>query len=142
MTTLFIQPQLFTNTILEKQRLFTSVDNNFALVYDFSCSYVSRMLVMKKSAGTPSSLYSGDGQRSGGQHLIQAVGPDFSRLSRDLNRVVLKIQHQTDQDPDCPMHAQRSEEYSGGQYSDRRRPMSSAELSESRRGSRGHLEVT
>ena len=103
------------------------------------------MLVMKKSAGTPSSLYtaSGEGQRSGGQPLIQAVGPDFSRLSRDLNRVVLKIQHQSEVSSDCPMHAQRPEEYSyGGQYSDRRRPLSSAELSDSRRGSRGHMEVT
>ena len=109
----------------------------FTPVYAFSWSYVSRMLVMKKSAGTPSSLYSADSQRSGSQPLIQAVGPDFSRLSRDLNRVVLKIQHQSEVSSDCPMHAQRLEE-----YSDRRRPLSSAELSESRRGSRGHLEVT
>ena len=102
---------------------------------------------MKKSAGTPNGLYtaSGEGQRSGGQPLIQAVGPDFSRLSRDLNRVVLKIQHQSEVSSDCPMHAQRSEEYfggGGGQYSDRRRPLSSADLPDSRRGSRGHLAVT
>ena len=99
---------------------------------------------MKKSAGTPGSLYSAssEGSRSGGQPLIQAVGPDFSRLSRDLNRVVLKIQHQSEVSSDCPMHAGRSEDYhGGGQYSDRRRPLSS-ELSDSRRGSRGHLEVT
>ena len=63
------------------------------------------MLVMKKSAGTPSSLYSpGRGRDPGDSPLIQAVGPDFSRLSRDLNRVVLKIQHQAEVAADCPEH--------------------------------------
>ena len=107
-----------------------------------------RMLVMKKSAGTPNSLYSpggyhGDSQRSGSQPLIQQVGPDFSKLSRDLNRVVLKIQHQSEVASDCPMHAASSEDYKGGHYSNRRgsRPIS-LELSESRRGSRGQYEVT
>ena len=68
------------------------------------------MLVMKKSAGSHS-----ESARS--TPLIQKVGPDFSKLSRDLNRVVLKIQHQTEMSSDCPMH-------------------SSTDLSQSRRGSR------
>ena len=82
---------------------------------------------MKKSAGTPSGLRATDRGKSvdyfkccswsgvtnpilsqidlstlapsaGDPPLIQQVGPDFSRLSRDLNRVVLKIQHQSEEE--------------------------------------------
>ena len=60
---------------------------------------------MKKSAGTPSSLFSPGPDSARSTPLIQQVGPDFSRLSRDLNRVVLKIQHQSEVASDCPMHA-------------------------------------
>merc|ERR1719150_3415214 len=80
-----------------------------------------RMLVMKKSAGTPS-----DSARS--TPLIQKVGPDFSKLSRDLNRVVLKIQHQSESS-DCPMHSESD--------SSRRGSRGTGEV-EYRRGSRGH----
>ena len=75
------------------------------------------MLVMKKSAG-------------GGQTLIQQVGPDFSRLSRDLNRVVLKIQHQEDTG-DCPMHSAEG-------YESRRGSRAHENVSDSRRGSRAY----
>ena len=33
--------------------------------------------------------------------LKNQVGPDFSKLSRELNRVVLKIQHQSEVASDC-----------------------------------------
>ena len=35
---------------------------------------------------------------------VEELGPDFSKLSKELNRVVLKIQHQAEVSPDCPMH--------------------------------------
>ena len=100
-----------------------------------------RMLVMKKSAGSNSGMFSPVGaggyqdvsrSRSGAgdSPLIQQVGPDFSRLSRDLNRVVLKIQHQSDSG-DCPMHSEES----------RRNSRAYTHETESRRGSRAY-EVT
>jgi len=88
-----------------------------------------RMLVMKKSAGTPNSLFSPGPDSARSTPLIQQVGPDFSKLSRDLNRVVLKIQHQSEVASDCPMHASQDQ-------SDSRRGSRVAEV-EFRRGSRG-----
>ena len=84
---------------------------------------------MKKSAGTPSSLFSPGPDSARSTPLIQQVGPDFSKLSRDLNRVVLKIQHQSEVASDCPMHASPDQP-------DSRRGSRAAEV-EWRRGSRG-----
>ena len=84
---------------------------------------------MKKSAGTPNSLFSPGPDSARSTPLIQQVGPDFSKLSRDLNRVVLKIQHQSEVASDCPMHASQDQ-------SDSRRGSRVAEV-EFRRGSRG-----
>ena len=95
---------------------------------------------MKKSAGSNSGVFSPVGaggyqdvsrSRTGDSPLIQQVGPDFPRLSRDLNRVVLKIQHQSDSG-DCPMHSDESRRSSRAY---------AHEISESRRGSRAY-EVT
>ena len=91
---------------------------------------------MKKSAGTPSSLFSPGPDSARSTPLIQQVGPDFSKLSRDLNRVVLKIQHQSEVASDCPMHA-------GPDQPDSRRGSRGGETGgESRRGSRARQEVT
>ena len=87
---------------------------------------------MKKSAGSHP-----DSARS--TPLIQKVGPDFSKLSRDLNRVVLKIQHQSEVSSDCPMHAShdlpQSRRGSRGQEMEQRRGSRGQEV-EQRRGSR------
>ena len=106
----------------------------------------SRMLVMKKSAGTPSYPPS-DSTRSA--PLIQKVGPDFSKLSRDLNRVVLKIQHQSEVSSDCPMHASHDQPQarrgSRGSEGDHRRGSRSQEVthrSSSAEIKYGHLAVT
>ena len=86
---------------------------------------------MKKSAGTPSSLFSPGPDSARSTPLIQQVGPDFSRLSRDLNRVVLKIQHQSEVASDCPMHSQDQVDSRRGSRAD----------VEYRRGSRGGQET-
>ena len=75
-----------------------------------------RLLVMKRAAGgggvtpnitqhSPSVSYHDLSRSRGGEPLIQQVGPDFSKLSRELNRVVLKIQHQSEVVSDCPINS-------------------------------------
>jgi len=100
-----------------------------------------RRLVMKKAAGgkTPlispstapliSQNHSGFSQHEHsktshhahlGYHsepLVEQIGPDFSKLSRELNRVVLKIQHQADTS-DCPMHNHETESRRGSRAHD------------------------
>ena len=107
-----------------------------------------RLLVMKRSAvgggatpnvthhspiHSPSVSYHDVSRSRGGEPLIQQVGPDFSKLSRELNRVVLKIQHQSEVASDCPMHSH------DGHYHvpDTRRGSRAAE-GQDRRGSRAY----
>lgn len=107
-----------------------------------------RLLVMKRAAGgggvtpnitqhSPSVSYHDLSRSRGGEPLIQQVGPDFSKLSRELNRVVLKIQHQSEVATDCPMHS-HDNHY---QVPDTRRGSRAAEAQD-RRGSRGYEVVS
>lgn len=90
-----------------------------------------RQLVMKRAADRS---VQGSGIISPaprGEPLIQQVGPDFSKLSRELNRVVLKIQHQSEVASDCQVH--------GEQYESPRRGSRGQEREGSRPHSRGSL---
>jgi len=107
-----------------------------------------RLLVMKRAAAgggatpnvthhspmhSPSVSYHDVSRSRGGEPLIQQVGPDFSKLSRELNRVVLKIQHQSEVASDCPMHSHDSHYH----LPESRRGSRAVEAQD-RRGSRGY----
>jgi len=108
-----------------------------------------RLLVMKRAAGggggtpnvahhspmhSPSVSYHDVSRSRGGEPLIQQVGPDFSKLSRELNRVVLKIQHQSEVASDCPMHSHESHYH----VPESRRGSRVTEAQDIRRGSRAY----
>jgi len=111
-----------------------------------------RLLVMKRAAGggatpnlahhspmhSPSVSYHDVSRSRGGEPLIQQVGPDFSKLSRELNRVVLKIQHQSEVASDCPMHSQESHYH----VPESRRGSRATESQDLRRGSRAYEVVS
>lgn len=111
-----------------------------------------RLLVMKRAAGggatpnlahhspmhSPSISYHEGSRSRGGEPLIQQVGPDFSKLSRELNRVVLKIQHQSEVASDCPMHSHESHYH----VPESRRGSRAAEAQDLRRGSRAYEVVS
>jgi len=100
-----------------------------------------RQLVMKRAADR---TVAGSGMASPaprGEPLIQQVGPDFSKLSRELNRVVLKIQHQSEVASDCQVHGEHYSESprrgSRGQDREGSRPHSRGSVSNlEREGSR------
>lgn len=112
-----------------------------------------RLLVMKRAAGgggatpnvahhspmhSPSVSYHDVSRSRGGEPLIQQVGPDFSKLSRELNRVVLKIQHQSEVASDCPMHSHESHYH----VPESRRGSRATESQDLRRGSRAYEVVS
>jgi len=85
-----------------------------------------RRLVMKKAAAggktgspliSPNQQIVDSGSERYSEPLIQQIGPDFSKLSRELNRVVLKIQHQADSS-DCVMHSEHSDVRRGSRAAD------------------------